>query len=354
MMNLITKKVETLPVTKDTDIRKWSYLYAFNIRTIRDIFVYCAIHGKIDEEKIYNDMEKKIIPPPKERWINVRKKRKERLRLEYLHATEYLGFIKKEKGKFHPDLERYRKDKELIIFENKDRIFSPQNPSPSFSENEKKSFLSKIILDYKRANDFLRWFLDFSKYPANKKFSIKEFKKNAEPIQILGKIEKGEKGSKIVKREIDGKIWIIPEKYIRLASYVFPNWFFELGLINKVVVFPEFSNDKKLWHMFYPIKTTTQKFLNTNMSDLLMKHYMNDKKRESTVWIPHLIYTIARNYYVPVEAIKRGLIKVHKSDPSSFYLERIPTHLMKSRLKYRESYLEINGFFRSHLKITRG
>lgn len=354
MINLTSDNFSILPVTEKEWLKKkeWSYLYAYNIRTIRDIFIYCVSKGEIEEKKLYKDMEENKIPPPKNRWINIKRKREERLRLEYIHAAEYLGFIKRENGKVQPDFSEFKKEKNIIIIENKHRVFDRKNLSPSLTTNEKSALLN-IILIYERARDFLRWFLDFSKFPNSSSFKIEEFKKNAKPIFILGKIEKGKKGSQILKREIDGKIWLIPEDYLRLASYVFPYWFLKLGIIDRVVVFPEFSEDKKLWHMYYPIKMNKDRFSNLNMSDILIKTFLKNNQKEQTIWIPYLIYVLARKYRASVDDIKTWIKNIHKKDPAYFYMDRIPSHLMRSKSRYEQSYIEIDGFYRSHLKLTR-
>jgi len=354
MINLNSYKLDTLPTTKKENLKKqeWSYLYAYNIRTIRDIFVYCVLNGEIEEKKLYKDMEDKKIPPPKGHWINKRRKREERLRLEYIHAAQYLGLIIREKRKIRPDFSEFKKEKKAIITENKNRAFDRKGFSPPFTIKEKRSLLN-IILNYERARDFLRWFLDFSKFPNSLSFTIEEFKENAKPIYILGKIEKGRKGSQILKRDIDGKIWAIPEDYLRLSSYVFPSWFLELGIIDKAMVFPEFSIDNKLWRMYYPLKTKEEKFFKINMLNILMDTFLAYDQKEQIIWIPYLIYTLAQKYCISVDVIKSRLQDIHKTDPAHFYMERIPSHLMRSRLRYKESYIEIDGFYRSHLKLTR-
>jgi len=351
---LKSEKYKILPITKKENIKKqeWSYIYAFNIRTLRDIFAYCALNGQINEKKLYKDMEEYKIPPPKEHWVNKRRKREGRLRLEYIHAAEYLDLIKRENGKVYPNYDELKKEKIILKNENRNRSFNRFEPSPPLTKKEKKALI-KIILNYERARDYLRWFLDFSKYYDIFSFSYKDFIKDAKPIFILGKIEKDKKGSEILKRSVDNTIWQIPKEYIRLASGVFPSWFSELGVIDKIVIFPEFSEDKELWHMFYPIKMDKNEFLKLNITTVLMKTFLNAHNNEKIIWIPYLFYVLAQKYSVSVDAIKTYIKKIHEADPSYFYLERIPAHLMKSRLRYKESYIEIDGFFRSHLKLTK-
>lgn len=353
-------EIEILPVTKNEDITRtsqfWSYLYAYNLKTIRDIFVYCANMKEIDQKQLYDDLENNKIPPPKTVWVKKGIKRKERLRLEYIHASKYLGLIKDDENrKLKPNFDTLKNEKEIIVKENKNRIFSPDTKSKPLSEKEKTSLL-KIILNYERARDFLRWFLDFSKFPNSMSFNIEDFKKKAQPIFVLGAIKKDSKGSEIIKREIDKKTWKIPsnrpEDYIRLVSYVFPKWFHELGVIDKIIIFPEFSDDKNLWHMYYPIKMSEKQFLSKDIEVILKINFLKDKN-STTVWIPELLYTFVKMFYCPVSSIKKALEILYKRDFSHFYLDRASILATNKVKRYRDSYIKVDGFYRSHLKLFR-
>ncbi len=350
------QEIKILPFTKELKNPHWSYLYAYNIRTIRDIFIYCNFKGQIEEKTLFKDISLKI-SPPKGKWINITNNRPDRLILEYVHAAKYLGFIKKEKMTILPDFEEFEDEKRIIIDENKDRIFDSSKCSPQFKENEKKALIN-IILNYERAKDFLRWFLDFSKYPDIWSFDLADFKKESEPIFILGKIEKNKKGSSILKRAIDNKIWKIPDEkpddYTRIVSNLFTGWFNDLGIIDKVVVFPEFSEDKKLWHMYYPIKINEDEFMGEDFSKILIDTFLKyDSQKIVSIWIPYLLYVIARKYYCPIVTIKKAIYKIYMEDFSHFYLDRTSVQVMKNRRKYEESYIIVDGFYRSYLKIMR-
>ena len=352
------KQIEVLPFTKDLKNPQWSYLYAYNIKTIRDIFIYCNFKGQIEEKTLYKDIKELKIPPPKDKWINPKRKRPERLILEYIHATEYLGLIKRENDTILPNFDEFEDEKRIIIEEGKGRIFNPSQISPPFTEREKKALLN-IALNYERAKDFLRWFLDFSKFPDIWSFDINDFRKEAEPIFISGKIEKGKKGGSILKRAIDNKTWRIPDEkpddYTRIVSYLFTKWFRELGVIDKVYVFPEFSEDKKLWHMYYPIKINEEQFLKRDISKILRDVFLKDgMQKMASIWMPHSLYILARKFYCPVSAIKKAIEKVYKEDSSHFYLDRTSLQVMKKHSRYKESYIKVDGFYRSCLKIIRG
>ena len=354
------KELNLLPFTKELKNPYWSYLYAYNIRTIRDIFIYCNYKGQIEEKAVYKDIKELRIPPPKDKWINPKRKRPERLILEYIHATEYLGLIKRENDTILPNFDEFEDEKRIIIEEGKGRLFNPSEVSPPFAEREKKALLT-IVLNYERAKDFLRWFLDFSEFPDIWSFNINDFRKEAQPIFISGKMEKGKKGSSILKRAVDSKTWRIPtekpDDYTRIVSYLFPNWFRELGVIDKVYVFPEFSEDKKLWHMYYPIKISEVEFLKKDISKILRDIFLKDRSQKMvSIWMPHLLYILTRKFYCPVSAIKKGIEKLYKEDFSHFYLDRTSLQVMKkhSRDRYKESYIKVGGFYRSNLKVIEG
>lgn len=352
--------IEVLPFTKELKNPYWSYLYAYNIRTIRDIFVYCNLKGQIEEKAVYKDIKELKIPPPKDKWINPKRKRPERRILEYIHATEYLGLIKRENNtnSILPNFDEFKAEKQIIIGEGKGRIFNPLQVSPPFTEREKKALIN-IVLNYERARDFLRWFLDFSKFPDIWSFDINDFRKEAEPIFISGKTEKGKKGSSILKRAIDNKTWRIPDEkpddYTRIVSFLLPNWFRELGVIDKLYVFPEFSEDKKQWHIYYPIKISEEEFLKKDIGKILQDIFLKDRSQKMvSIWMPHLLYILARRYYCPVSAIKKAIEKVYKEDFSHFYLDRTSLQIMKKHSTYKESYIKVNGFYRSNLKVIVG
>lgn len=117
------KEIETLPMSKKVKNPRWSYFNAYNIRTVRDIFVYCVIKGEINKDDFYREVIEKIPPPnpPKNQWINEKGKTKqdrERRILEFEHGARYLGLIKKERNIIKPDFETFKEEKETIIKEN--------------------------------------------------------------------------------------------------------------------------------------------------------------------------------------------------------------------------------------------
>lgn len=342
--------MQELPITASTD-KKWSYIYAYNLRTIRDIFVYCAQRGEIKEEQLYDNMAKNIIAPPTKQWISAGIKRKERLRLEYVHAAEYLGLIRRKQKIITPDFGNFEVEKKAIIKANKNRIFKPSCVSQNLVDAEKWA-LTNILFDYQRARDYLFWFLDFKKFKNAKEFKLLDFKRESKPIFLLGKTIAKQKGTDTIRRVADSKLWKIPKNYIRLANSLFPIWFIELGLIDKISVFPEFSKDKNLWRMFYLIKVSDSDFLNRDIGKILEDLFLKDSDKKS-VWLPHLMYILALKYGCSTTAIKTALEKLYKEDYEHYYLERTSLSLMKRHTQYESSYVKIDGFYRSSLVLKR-
>lgn len=350
------QEIKLLPISKQLKNPRWSYIYAYNIRTIRDIFVYCNLKEQINEKNLYEDI-KLSISPPKNKWINVNTKRQDRLILEYVHAAKYLGLIKNENNFILLNFDEFEDEKRIIIEENKGRTFGPSQVSPPFTKKESDALLN-IVLNYERSRDFLRWFLDFSKFPDIWSFDIINFKNEAEPILILGKIEKNKKGSSVLRRKIDNQMWKIPDEkpddYTRIASNLFPKWFKELGLIDKITIFPEFSDDDKLWHMYYPLKMNKTDFMDKNIREILHDMFLSETSQKTvSIFIPHLLYLIAIKYYCPINAIKKSIENIYREDFSHYYLEKTSVQTMKSRKTYEDNYIKVDGSYRSFLKIIR-
>lgn len=326
----------------------WSFIYPYNLRTVRDTFLYCAQKQKILEDDLYEDMKQNKIPPPKNKWINPNTDDETRLRLEYIHSTIYLGLIVKKQQFLVPDFSNLEKEKRIVIQEGQKRTFDSSKKSPSLSKAE-KDLLIKTIFNYERARDFLRWFLDFEKSPNNKSFDENSFKKFAEPILLKG--EKGKRGFELLKRKIDGKVYRIPNEkphdYTRSAQ-LFPKWFKELEILDEVIVFPRFSKDKMLWHMYYPLKMSGKAFFKLDLFSIIKS--LTSELSLKRIWIPKLLYLLASKYNCPIKAIKIGIENVCNQHIGQYYLERVPIHLVKR--KYVDSYMEVDGFLRSYLKIS--
>ena len=143
-------KNKTLPYT-DLQNKKWDFIYAYNIKTIRDIFCFVSRNEGIELPFLYNKMDNNFIPPPNnKKWENINSKKKDRNKLEYLHATKFLNLILQNELKVFTEEKKFVKEKQNILNENKDRKFEPSLYSKDLNENEKNA-LSNIVVAYERA-----------------------------------------------------------------------------------------------------------------------------------------------------------------------------------------------------------
>jgi hypothetical protein len=343
LSNIAVSRMLPYTETKEMRIKTWSILYSYNLHTVRDVFLYCARKGRLEEKQIYQAMNENLIAPPKERWSQPDRKKQDRLGLEYIHACLYLGFLRRDGDFIMPNLTDFSEEKKSIFCVNRNRKFLKPEDSTLFTEIESKAMLS-IIWNYERARDFLRWFLDFKKYPTIASFSFQDFIRDAKPV-FLNKTNSSQRGSTYLKRSFEKNLWKIPKTYSRLATNLFPNWFIDLKLIDEIIVFPEFSFDRNLWHMYYPIKINDSDFLKQDFSIKLKEMFASLGTNRITT--PHLLYYIATNYGCTVNAIKQAMNNLYSKSSEEFYLERMPEHLMKR--VYKISYIEVDGFFRSNL-----
>ena len=168
----------------------------------------------------------------------------------------------------------------------------------------------------------------------------------------------------LIKREIDGEYWLIPNitssysnniDYRRVVSYVFPNWFRELSLIDTYHIYKEISFDKNSWLFCYPIKSF--EISRKEFKELILNIIMNDTKSSKKIWIPELLYKVSKSTYLPIKLIKDRIIELYWENTSKFTMERASLQVMKygnmkSTSKYFEnSFIKIDGFYRTYLKI---
>lgn len=335
--------MKLLPVTRDAVLKnpKWSYLYISNLRVLRNIFVYAFRNNGLTEERLYSDMADGKIAAPKTKWVNEGVLRKERLRLEYVHAALYLNLIKREGGVLRPNLNDFAREKELLIAENQNRDLSLANP---FSTQEQEALFT-ILMSYERARDFLWWFIDSERESAA--VTLKEYRSKASPVFFPSQTTSEFRGSEVLRK--GGVDYAIPREYIRLANTFFPGWFTDLGVIDTITVFPESSQDGKTWRMCYPIREIPHNDdFKKNVRALL------GKEDRVTVSIPTLIYYLANTYGYPLAHIKDKIESLYAEDSEHFYLQRTSLQMMRNRSKYKNSYLHINGFYYSSLILVRG
>jgi hypothetical protein len=361
------KDKQLLPYIKEAE-KKWSFLYSFNLKTIRDIFVFVA-REPISKKNLYLKMEENIIKPPKIKWSDDKNKKVDRLKLEYLHTCTFLDLVSQDKTNnlLTVTFEDFKEEKEILIRENENRNFYSESESIELNNAEKKAIIP-IILSYHRAKEYLWWFTD----SANKKIS----EINLEYVSNFGKPfylkkDSGSKGAREMFRLIDNQEWLIPfeekEKkgkiilendYSRLVTSVLPNWFSDLDIINRIPIIKEFEFKTGNWEMHYPI---SQVNLTVDEFELFIeKKFVDKRKSYNAIWIPMIIYETILEYRLSVKMIKELVIKIYEQKKPKYMMERSSFEVLRYSAEsqknkgniHQELFIIYKEFLRTFLIIN--
>ncbi|WP_435356598.1 hypothetical protein [Emticicia sp. SJ17W-69] len=362
------KEIKPLPFTKVSD-KKWTFLYSFNLKTIRDIFIYVN-RQPITKKELYEKMEQNIIKPPKKQWSDDKNKKKDRLKLEYLHASIFLGLISQDNNfLLSVNFDSFSKEKKNLIKENEKRDFSTEKQSLELNDIEKKEFLS-IIFSYSRAKDYLWWFTNFETQEISD-ITVEYIQREGKPFYLMK--DNTSKGARILHRTIDNKDWTIPyeeEKinkkgkltltndYSRLVTFVLPSWFCELEVINRIPILKEFGFKKGNWEMHYPISLVE---ISLEEFEIFIKTTFGDNSKSyNAIWIPQIIYKTALKYRLPTEVIKKLIIRLFEEKRQEFTLERSSYQVLRYSAEsqrrsdnfHQELFIIYNDFLRTYLTIN--
>jgi hypothetical protein len=362
-MNEDHNEINQLPHTKNSN-KPWSFFFAYSLRTLRDIFFYVSVNNPTPRE-LYAAMDRNEIKAPKERWANTTSKDKDRLKLEYLHGAKFLELIIEIDGRLQIDYEKFGEEKIAILSQDIGRVVDKGGSLP-LSDIEISAF-TPIILNYSRAKEFLLWFLDFAQFPSIDKFSVESFRENAKAIYIDR--GKAQKAAELVFREVDQKLWKIPfdeylrdaEKkrtndYTRSVTYVFPAWFQELKLINRIPVLKEFGFFDGHWELNYPL--SDKKIDVEEFERFLLANFQHNRSAITVIWIPEIIYRAALEFHLAVDKIKDLVIALYETKKPRYIMERSSLQVMRysnnlrARNRHQELFINYKDFNRNNLIIN--
>jgi hypothetical protein len=361
------KHNQLLPHTKESE-KKWSFLYSFNLKTIRDIFIFVA-RSPISKKKLYEKMEENIIKPPKSKWSDDKNKKIDRLKLEYLHTCTFLNLVFQDKVNniLTVTFEDFKEEKEILIRENENRDFDLESESLDLNEVEKKAILP-LILSYHRAKEYLWWFTDFE----NKKISeinLEYVSNFGKPIYL--KKDSGSKGARLIYRLIDNQEWLIPfhEKdkgnklilendYSRLVTSVLPNWFGDLEIINRIPIIKEFDFKDGNWEMHYPVSKIDLTV--DDFESFIEKKFVDKRRSYNAIWIPVIIYTTILEYRLSVKKIKELIIKIYEGKKPKYMMERSSFEVLRYSAEsqknkgniHQELFIIYKDFLRTFLIVN--
>ena len=81
-------------------------------------------------------------------------------------------------------------------------------------------------------------------------------------------------------------------------------------------------------------------------------------EEKKTIWMPFLLYVLAKKLNCSVKTIKSMLLKLHEQDFSSFMLERSSLQVMRYAGKihfplYEASFMKVDDFYIGYLIASR-
>jgi hypothetical protein len=219
--------------------------------------------------------------------------------------------------------------------------------TPSLSRTEigilrRTAFRSEYI-----RQRFLGYFCPNSKDPPN----LRAFRKIAIPVFVTRSYkERRIAGKKIVVRrlcDIDNGIRRFSKVDSNEFLYTIWRWCHSLGLVDKIIVAPDSEIPPNRNYMIFPIKK--ERVPLSQFERLVRKLY---KGGNVVAPIPRLIYKVCSTYFIPVELTKRLIAALVKKRIGKYYLSRAP-ELLLGKSAYRDSYINLDGYWRSELAMRR-
>ncbi len=363
------QSIRELPTPKPAkNEKKWSFFYAPDLRVLRDLFLYCIRKGQ--KGAALPELVSLITSRNREMQVMTRKKGKmvnagftstiKGMTRDYLHAARYLGLLERRNSKWHPNQDKHSDAKQLFILESEKSPHSTTIDSQltrELTDNEKLAF-QEILWDYHHVRTFAWWFTDFTALMNPSTLTLLAFREQGKGVGVISR-----KNEIFWWKEIDKTTWKVPRRYHRLSviTHLYPQWLQQVELIDRCpipgnYILKRHGHFKQWWIGFYPLdgRRKSVKELIDELDNHLQANYAGFRGgRNVAVWIPELLWDLANRFRQPLDVIKRSLQLLVKENPQRYYLERTSSDVISKQTRYHEeSYLKVDGMYRSALLIT--
>lgn len=260
---------------------------------------------------------------------------------QYTDGLQWFGLNKAEKG-----------SGKIILSEEARRIAAvgQKNYRTKRLKDEEKELFADIIfsIDYVQ-NNFVKYF-SLDQRPIR---DTSKFAKNALPVYVKKIYQKKTLDQRTGEAKTRRLCDIVTEpgtEYQQIESteflYTMRYWFLrDLGIIDEIHISPEYNIRHN--YMVFPIKSRIYDFSNVKKLESMLREICS--KYERVVPVPVLIYRICKQFYVPVNDAKRLIETLFHEKPNIYYLNRAPEILLD--MKYEQSYIAVDGFWRDELHI---
>jgi len=208
-----------------------------------------------------------------------------------------------------------------------------------------------IIFDIDHVQD------NFIKYFSPKQEPIRtyqEFTRVALPIYIIRTYRKEmreDNFGKVRFRRLCDIETEVGNRYEEIESTEFLHtitcWMLDLNVINKFLVPPHYKVERN--YTLFPIKTQFDNYSKISKLEEIIKKICPSK--QMVIPIPILIYTMCKEFCISVQNAKNIIRVLYRKKPQVYYLNRAPETLLD--MKYADSYITVDGFWRGELSIRR-
>ncbi|MFV0247559.1 MAG: hypothetical protein ACK5H1_01170 [Tenacibaculum sp.] len=333
ILNINELPQKELPILSDEEagqrFRKWSFVNIYSLSAIRDIYIIAeheenrsvkSITKKVNEDKILKDIEKKWSPFT------------ERQVLENLNALVKFGLLNYD-------------------YSIKKKCFRNSKINSVLSE-EDKSELEYIFINYFRFKELSSWFISpSSEFHSQFEFLSKnDFITKSKPLYFYSD-ESRFYNSFLRDIEAPNTKYIIKSDILMRFWDVYLKWGATLGLIDKFNVSRIFNpiKDKEVSMTYFINKFKPIDFMS----------FISGNFNSRNIWIPELIYRLAKKYRFSVTDIKEFIVHNIDSNDKITFERTSEIFLIKgktSKKNIREAtylYPLIDDYYISNLIIRK-
>lgn len=317
-IDISSSKKFLLPAISDEEANKesgkgWSFSNVYSFRELRDVFLIVRDSDSIEE--IYAKVAKLVKPAGRD-WS------KRRI-LEQLNALKNFNLI----------------DKNYAIIDN----FFPESVLGSRLQPIEEEVFKNIFFSYFRFKEIMSWFIDPMNIERSEILDLisPEFiELNTKPaftLQMNGRFN-----DTFLFELVNGtNIFLIPPKMEHLMRFwdVFIKWGTELKLLEK---FNLRDLDIKIVQSQRSLSCVY--FINSHIGEIDLYKFIKSEYKSYYIDIPKLVFKIAVRFRMPIELIKRIIIKEAEKNYQLMSLQRTSEIFIRGKEeilypKYKDAYI---------------
>lgn len=306
--------------------KKWSYSYVYDLKELRDIYLVVKQYGFIDLKSFSNLCEELNIEYARTKWS-------QRRILEHLNALKNFGLT--------------NNNNQVVR-----SVFIDRSPKEPLSKDDLLVFRD-IYFNYFRFKELFIWFLDTKCNNGINTLTEEIIRKQSKPLYSFSSGNSRFTDSFFTNLIATPSIRVIPKYPVQNCALmrfwdVFIKWGKELGVLEK------FSLSS------LGINTHPQRYLsctyiiNDVAPEIDILEYAGKEFKSNYVYLPELVFLIAKEYRFSIHTIHEELIKQYKKNKEKISLERTSEiFIKKSDVKKGEIILfpKYNDSYISHMRI---